>query len=489
MMNDELTDGTPAQRSGTAASPIHHSSFTDHHSASRVRWRVMAFLCALSFLTYFDRFCIVRAQADIQRDLGLSDPQIGWIMGAFWLAYALFEIPGGWLGDRFGSRGSLTRIVLAWSLFTALSGSATGFLSLLAYRFLFGVGEAGAFPNMARVQAAWLPVKSRARWGGLLWLMARWGGAFSPLIVGAMLRGFDSPAWRNAVHGTFLEHTAPWRFGFWASGLLGVFWVVLFWPFFRDNPADKKSVNAAELDLINQGRPEPTSDPLHHSSFSTQHSVFGPLFTSLSLWAFAVLYLCVSFGWSFFASWIPRFFKDVHGVTFDRSEWLTTFPLFFGGLSCLAGGALCDYLVKRTGRKRLFRTLFPVAGYCVAAIAFVSLRWVHTPLHAAVLCCVIASASDFGQGANWSSIVDIGGRYAGTALGLVNTVGNLGHFVQPPVGQWVFHHLGWNALFVVYAAAFCVAASMWIFINPERTFYRDSPRPASPALEPVPASR
>src|SRR3954451_3005286 len=140
---------------------------------TRVRWTVMAFLCALAFLTYFDRFCIVRAQKDIMRDLRLDDAQMGWIMGAFWLAYALFEIPGGWLGDRYGARGSLVRIVLAWSVFTALSGCATGFLSLLTYRFLFGVGEAGAFPNMARVQSAWLPTQSRARWGGLLWLMAR----------------------------------------------------------------------------------------------------------------------------------------------------------------------------------------------------------------------------------------------------------------------------------------------------------------------------
>jgi MFS family permease len=446
----------------------------------------MAFLGALSFLTYFDRFCIVRAQDAIKQDLGLADWQLAWVFSAFWGAYALFEIPGGWLGDRYGARGTLTRVVLAWSLFTALSGSATGFVSLFAYRFLFGVGEAGAFPNMARVQGAWLPIKSRARWGGLLWLMARWGGAFSPLIVGAMLRAFDSPAWRNFVHGTFLEHTASWRIGFWASGLLGLVWVALFWPFFRDNPADKKTVNRAELDLINQGR---SRDSQSGASLAMPRGLFRALVASPSLWAFAILYLCVSFGWSFFASWIPRFFKDVQHVTFDRSEWLTTFPLFFGGLSCLAGGALCDYLVKRTGRKRVFRTLFPVVGYTIAAIAFVSLRSVHTPLQAAVLCCVIASASDFGQGANWSSIVDIGGRYAGTALGLVNTVGNLGHFVQPVVGQWVFHTLGWNALFVVYAAAFCVAASMWFFINPDRPFYPESPRPAPQESELVPASR
>src|SRR3954470_7893735 len=184
---------------------------------THVRWVVMAFLCGLAFLTYFDRFNIVEAQKAIQRDLNLGDPQIAWIMGAFWLAYAMFEIPGGWLGDRYGARGSLTRIVLGWSLFTALSGSATGFSSLLAYRFLFGVGEAGAFPNMARVQGAWLPIRSRARWGGLLWLAARWGGSFSPLIVGHMFRAFDSTTWRHGVQGTLLQNVASWRMSFWAS--------------------------------------------------------------------------------------------------------------------------------------------------------------------------------------------------------------------------------------------------------------------------------
>src|SRR5688500_16052120 len=116
----------------------------------------MGFLCVLAFITYFDRVCIARARPEIQQDLGLSDQQMGWVLSIFFLAYALFEIPGGWFSDRFGPRRGLTRIVLAWSLFTALSGSAVGFFSLLTFRFLFGVGEAGAFPSMARVQSAWL---------------------------------------------------------------------------------------------------------------------------------------------------------------------------------------------------------------------------------------------------------------------------------------------------------------------------------------------
>ena len=428
----------------------------------------MAFLCVLSFLTYFDRVCIMRAQGDIQKDLGLSDAQMGLVFGAFWLAYALFEIPVGWWGDRFGARRTLTRIVLAWSLFTALSGTATGFLSLLAFRFLFGVGEAGAYPNMARIQSRWLPQRSRGRAGGMLWLAARWGGAFSPLIFGSMLRGLGSPGFRDFLDdlGLHALSTVPaWRLGFWASGLLGVVWVVSFYPWFRDEPAEKPSVNEAELNLICAGR-EPGE-----ASHATPAGVGPALFTSPSLWALALLYLCGSFGWSFFVSWMPRFLKEVHGVSFERSEFMNALPLFFGGLACLMGGALSDVVVRRTGNRRLGRAIFPVAGCVAAASAMLGLRVVHSPERAVVLMCVAAAAFDFGQGANWASIVDIGGRYAGSATGFINMVGNMGHFIQPVLGAWIFNHLGWPALFAAYAGAYLVAGSMWMFIDPRRRFY------------------
>jgi nitrate/nitrite transporter NarK len=186
----------------------------------------------------------------------------------------------------------------------------------------------------------------------------------------------------------------------------------------------------------------------------------------------AILYVCVSFGWSFFASWIPRYFKDVHKLPMADSEWHTALPPLFGCISCLVGGALCDYLVKRTGRKRLFRALFPVAGYTTAALACLAIRFTRSPEQAAVICCVVAAAADFGQGANWSSIVDIGGRYAGIAAGLINTIGNLGH-LQPVFGQAIFNSFGWDALFVVYACFFAVGASMWLFIDPTKRFHRD----------------
>jgi ACS family glucarate transporter-like MFS transporter len=438
---------------------------------TRVRYRVMGFLCVLSFLTYFDRVCIIRAQGLIQADLGLGDAEMGLVLGAFWLAYALFEIPGGWMGDRFGTRRTLTRIVLCWSLFTALTGSAAGFLSLLAWRFLFGAGEAGAYPNMARVQSQWLPPASRARAGGLLWLLARWGGAFSPLIFGGLLRLFDSGAFRGALAAVpgleAFRETASWRLGFWAAGLAGVLWCLAFYPWFRDRPAEMPSVNRAERDLIAGGGEE--TPPAGHGGMDRR--AWRALFLSKGLWAMGLLYISHSFAWSFFVSWMPRYLKEVHSLEFDRSEAMSALPLFFGGIACLAGGWMSDRLVRRTGRKWLGRAVFPLAGYSLAAAAMYGIRFVETPGQAMALMCLAAAGGDLGQGANWATIVDLGGRYAGAATGFINMVGNAGNYLQPVVGAVIFNRLGWNALFAVYAAGYLIAASMWLFIDPRRTFH------------------
>ncbi|SRR6266540_1003810 len=437
---------------------------------------MMAFLCALAFLTYFDRVCIMRAQDDIRADLGLSNAQMGLVLGAFWFAYALFEIPGGWLGDRFGSRSTLTRIVVAWSVFTALSGSASGFLSLLTFRLMFGAGEAGAFPNMARVQAQWLPIESRARAGGLLFLLARWGGALSPLLFGALLRAFGSDAFRRVTSDLplvgGLAHVAPWRLSFWAAGCIGSVWCVGFFWSFRDNPADHRGVNAAELSLIRSGRKE---EPEH----AIDRVIWARLLRSRSLWGLGGLYLCSSFAWSFFVSWAPKYLKEAHGVQMGGSEFMTGLPLFCGGISCLLGGALSDGLVKRTGRKRLVRTLFSVAGYGTAAAAMWAIRFATSAEQATAFLCLAAAAGDFAHGANWATIVDVGGRYAGTAAGFVNMVGNGGNYLQPPVGAWVSGSLGWSAMFGLYAAVYIAAAAMWSLIEPSRAFYEVSEAPGS----------
>jgi MFS family permease len=442
---------------------------------TRVRYVVLGFLCSLAFLSYLDRVCIARAQVDIQRDLHISDAQIGLVLSIFWLGYALFEIPGGWMGDRFGGRSTLSRIVLAWSLFTALSGAATGYASLLVYRLLFGLGEAGAFPNMARVQSRWFPARLRAWAGGILWLAARWGGAFSFLLFGYLLAGFESQGFKNAVGHVpvlhFLQGVPSWRLGFWSMGFLGLIWTVLFFLWFRDNPADKPSVNEAELELI-----QSDSGPAPRHEAHGDARVWAALFTSRNLWSLALAYLCISFGWSFFVSWMPRYLLDVHHVSFKGSQAMDVLPMFCGGISCLIGGALSDGLVRLTGWTRFGRAIFPISGYLIAAISMFAIRLTHTPGQAIFLMCLASAANDFGQGACWTTVIGIGGLYAGTAFGFMNMVGNIGN-LQPVVGALIFKHFGWNVLFAVYAGVYFCAACLWVGINPTKQFYQAHQRP------------
>jgi nitrate/nitrite transporter NarK len=247
--------------------------------------------------------------------------------------------------------------------------------------------------------------------------------------------------------------------------MLGAVWCLAFFPWFRDEPSQKKSVSPAELDYIESNR----------GNLETAHRMGGDmwrrLFTSPSLWAMAMYYIFGSFGWSFFVSWMPRFLKDSHGMSFEKSEWSTAWPLLCGGIACMVGGILSDALVNRTGWRRLGRAIFPVTGCLVAAAAMLAIPHVRTQRDATILMCVAAAAFDFGQAANWAAIVDMGGRYAGVALGFINMVGNLGNAAQPYIGAEIFSTFGWPTLFGMYAVAFVLAAAMWSVINPWRVFY------------------
>ncbi|HSZ57349.1 MAG TPA: MFS transporter [Tepidisphaeraceae bacterium] len=455
--------------------------------ATHVRYVVLIFLCVLAFLTYFDRVCIASAQADIERDLRLTDAQMGLILGGFWLAYGLFEIPGGWMGDRFGSRYTLSRIVLAWSIFTALSGSAIGFLSLFACRFFFGVGEAGAFPNMARVQSRWFPLVAQGRVGGMLWLVARWGGALSFALFPLLMSAAGSPSFRHVLGRLpgSLATVPSWRIAFWICGLLGLVWVATFFLWFRDDPAEKSSVDEAELALIRAGRAQ--ADP--HAQTAMSRRLWVELFSSGRLWAIAAAYMCGSFGWSFFVSWMPRYMTSVHHPSATMGKWLNTTPLLVGGAACMLGGALSDQLVRASGSIRLGRGVFPVFGYTTAAISMACIPFAHTPGQAIALMCLGSFGNDMGQAAQWASIINVGGRYAGTAFGMINMVANVGgNFLQPIIGAEVFGHYGWPPLFALYGGVFLTSAILWVFIDPTRQFYRDDAPPGGFAAVPL-ASR
>src|SRR5436190_2157261 len=216
--------------------PVHERrpGLTGMQKPTNVRYLVVAFAIALAVVTYVDRVAISFAARYMSKDLGLDSRQMGAVFAAFGWAYAMFEIPGGYLGDRMGPRSVLTRIVLWWSFFTAATGWAWSFTSLLVTRFLFGAGEAGCFPNVTKAFTTWLPEKERVRAQGIMWLSARWGGAFTPPLVALVI---------NRV---------GWRHSFEIFGGIGVIWALLFYRWYRNNPLENPKLNVGERELLRE---------------------------------------------------------------------------------------------------------------------------------------------------------------------------------------------------------------------------------------------
>ena len=215
-----------------------------------VRYRVLAFLASMTFVLYLDRVCLGQAAPLMQMELGLSDTALGFVHAAFTLAYALFEIPTGRWGDRYGSRGVLTRIVVWWSFFTALTGAATGLWMLLAVRFLFGAGEAGALPNSARILRQWFPESARGEAQGIVTTGMMIGGAAAPLASQFLMDGLGR-VWHIRFAGWQVVFAGfGWRWTFVVFGLFGLTWAICFYLWFRDDPGDHHAVNRSERELI-----------------------------------------------------------------------------------------------------------------------------------------------------------------------------------------------------------------------------------------------
>ena len=307
---------------------------------TRTRWSMLAWLCSFAAVTYIGRIGIIQVEAPIQRDLRLTPVQLGYAFAAFSLAYALVEVPSGWLGDKIGPRKVLIRIALFWIAFTALTGLAWGLISLVVFRFLFGIGEAGAFPNIGRASREWFPFHERGFAQGMVWLSARWGGAIAPLIM------------------LVLAYPLGWRGGFVMMALIGVVWLWGFRSRYGDTPNEHPAVNAAELALINEGRRDDAVPP--PLSWST-------MLTSPTLWFLSLMYFCSNAGWSFFASWITPYLRTGLHFSGVKLGLASGGPLFVGGIACLLGGFFTDRQVRVWGR-RWGRTLQGAVGYAIAGV-------------------------------------------------------------------------------------------------------------------------
>jgi len=412
------------------------------------RHRLLILLFFLSMLTFLDRACISVAGPRMQKDLGITPVQWGWVVGAFSLAYAAFEIPTGMWGDRFGARRVITRIVLWWSAFTALTGVARSFGSLVAIRFLFGVGEAGAFPNISGVVSRWFPAKERARTQGWIWTATRLGGAASALLVVPI----------QAAYG--------WRTAFWLFGSLGFVWVAIWFWWYRDSPAEKTGISQAELEEIGV-----------QSVVLRRMPPWRALLRNANVRAIMLMYFCYCYAAYFFISWLHTFLVRSRGFSERDLAIFTPLPFIFGAVSNLAGGFTGDYLVGRIGLMRARRVVgvaaLAASGSLVLIAAFAPGKYT-----AIILLSLAYACSDFMLPSAWSVCVDVGKRYSGTVSGAMNTAGQMGSFVSGVLfGYMVKLFHSYNAPIVVIGVMLLISATQWLRIDATR---EAAAQPAAP---------
>ncbi|HJT79084.1 MAG TPA: MFS transporter [Gemmataceae bacterium] len=418
---------------------------------TRVRYLVLTAACSLAVLTYVQRQGFVAGTPYLQRDLGLNDEQMGYLLSGWLLAYGAFQVPGGLLGDRLGARRLLTALVLAWSvvlgsvaLIAVLPGGGwVPFALLLVLRFLFGSFQAGGFPGLARVVADWVPTPRRGFAQGLLWTCSRVGGFVAPLLVGLWLF--------KVYHG--------WPIPFVILAGLGLLWCAGFWPWFRNRPAEMKGVNAAERALIEAGRPVVARPaPLSWSCF----------LGSVNVWALCLMYGFVGFSGNFITNWLPSYLKGHRSLTDEQTAWLTGLPLAFGAVSCVLGGTLSDWINRRTGSRNLGRRVVGCTSLLCAALTILASVWVHDVWLLALAFSLAFFFNDAVMGPAWASCADIGERHAGALSGAMNMTGAfLGAAAMSFAGLLFQRHLD-EVVFIVFACSYALGALCWLAVDVTR---------------------
>ncbi len=404
--------------------------------ATRARFTVLHFTLALAIITFLDRVAISSAATSIRGELGLSAVEMGWVFSAFTFAYAAFEIPSGWLGDVMGPRKVLTRIVLWWSAFTMLTGVAWNFGSLLVARFLFGVGEAGAFPNISRSFARWFPAAERGSAHGTALMGTRLGGAMAPPLM-ALLTGWIG-----------------WRQTFVVLGLVGALWCVFWWRWFRDEPAAHPSVNPEELAHIQRGIEESQPERFRWREL-----------LSRNLLLICLMYFCMGYTLYFNLTWLPTYLQEVRGFSVSQAGMLAGVVLFTGAVATMLGGKMTDALVTRYGL-RVGRSLgvvtLPISGLLLVAAAMA-----ESPMMAAIFLAATLGVADLCVSAAWSMCHDVGGKNAGIVTGTMNTFGNIGGAISPlVVGYAVEWWSSWTLPFFITAGVSVMGGLFTLLINP-----------------------
>jgi MFS family permease len=440
---------------------------------SRARYIVIGLLCSMALVLYLDRVCIAQALVPMKREYGWTNTQASLVLMAFTLAYGLFEIPTGRLGDLYGSRGVLTRIVLWWSVFTALTGALPEFtyvaslasvplvfnsLALMVLvRFWFGAGEAGAIPNAARILVNWFPAAERGRMQGLFQGSMHVGGAVAPVLAAEII-----------------EH-AGWRWTFGIFGLVGLVWAVVFFWWFRDKPDQHDAVNLAELQIIGA----PVAEVHGHGAVP-----WGEALVNANVWLLSITIIMSAFNSYFFFSWYSTYLQEGRGVDNETAGWLAALALLGATVGSLSGGVLADRITRHAANRYRARRLLCLGAFFGAALFLLASVNVDSAILSAAFCGLACWAMFCHLPTWWGCAFDVSGKHTGAMFGLLNGVGVVGAIGAQYFWGWFADwrkSLGyagrdqWDPAFYVSIAFLIAAGILWQFVYPRRTIGESEP--------------
>ncbi len=409
--------------------------------ASRARYWVLLLTFLTAFIMYMDRVCMGSAAPTIMREFGLSKIAMGWSSSAFNFAYALFQVPGGWMADRFGPRIVLAGAMAWWSLFTAATGMSFNASSLAAARFLFGMGEAAAFPAASRALVRWLPVSQRAFGQGFQHSGSRLGAAVTPPLV------------------VYLIAALSWHWVFYIFGIAGIAWAVLWYLYYRDYPQDHPGVNAAELEI------------LRASGFTGKPAgkltvPWNRILRSRNLWYLSLMYFC--YGWMLwmYLFWLPTYLMEARGFSQLRMGMAASLPLLAATVTNMLGGWISDHLAHRFSDLRRGRLLVSMLGFALAGSALIP-GVLAGNVWTGLLCLSLALAGlELTVAVSWAICLDIGGDYSGSVSSVMNTLGNIGGAISAVAIGHLATDFGWKAAFLVASGMCLIAALLATRIDP-----------------------
>jgi sugar phosphate permease len=393
-------------------------------------------------ITYMDRVVLSASQTDMMKDLGLELGSMAAIVAAFRWSYALFQIPGGMLGDKLGARKALTLIVTWWSIFTSLTALAWNASVMIAVRFLFGVGEAGAFPIATRSLSRWMLATERGWAQGVTHAGSRLGSALTPSIV----------AWMILTWG--------WRMPFFVFGAVGILWAIVWFFYYRDSPSEHPGVNAAELELIQTGGAVKKS--------AVGKVPWKQITSSPTMWFLAAMYFCYNYSLNVYVDWFPTYLRQSRGMTLKEMGFYASLPLLAGVAGDLLGGWVSDRVLHRTGNVNLARRWVAVAGFIVCAAATVPAALTADAQVSVAFYSLAFFALEWTVGISWAVPLDIGGDFAGSVSALMNTFGNIGGAISATVLAWLVKQFGWDVPFLITGGLTAIAALLYLRIDASR---------------------